>query len=339
MTTATKKSLGLLILFILLALIWGATFSVTKVVGDTIPSLQGSSLRVLLAIVLLQLLFWIKRNPQKEATRLPRKCLPAAWLSGILLMALPYILIFVGMRTIAPGLGGLMEGTIPLFVFLLALGSRKSRGALNPKAAGGLMVGLSGLLLVFADKIEFHGQPKELLGMGFMLLEVIAVAMGSLINRRLVSTHKLNIHALLYQQTLASLFFLLPLTLAIDGVPSWSAITSSWQVIVGIVFLGIFPTALANYIYTLLTREWGTVRAAAVGYFIPVAALLLDYLFFGNIPTSLEILGGITILLGVAILQPQAIVAKFLLQWRKVWKACRQRGFVPAPTFNLSKAA
>ncbi len=325
----------LLCLFLLLALIWGATFLATKVVGNVVPATHGSGYRLLLSLIVLHLVFRLRR----ASTRIPKRDLPAAWINGILIMAIPYICMFFGMRYISSGLGGIIEGSMPIFVVLASSFMLKCKASLTSKTVCGLSVGFIGLLLVFADKIEFQGSFSEVLGVGFILVNVIAFATGTVISRKLLSSKKLNIHALLYQQNLASLLFIVPLMLAVDGLPSWQAATHSLPTIFGILFLGIFPTAMANYIYSLLVREWGSVRAGAVGYLIPVVAILLDYLVYGHVASLLEIAGGVTILVGVALLQPSAMMGRAFVALRSVWKRTQLASTTSYPSMQLEKVA
>ncbi len=310
-----QRQATLSFLFVLLAVIFGGAFVATKAVGAAISSMQGSCLRLGIALVLLQVFYALLKKPLK----LPARSLPMVWFAGILLLAIPYILFFWGLRYVSPGLGGVVESTLPIFVFLCACIFTRSSKPLCLNHLAGLSIGLVGILLVFGNKIEFSGNHQETLGIALLFLEVLAFALGTILNRRILSGNKRSeLHAVLYHQNLASLIFVLLVTLFIEGLPQWSGAQFTLPVIAGILFLGIFPTAIANYLFALLIKEWGSVRAGAVGYLIPVAAFLLDFLCFGNVPTPLEVAGAFIILLGVFLLQSPKLRLPTVIKLRPV---------------------
>ncbi len=331
-----KSQTSLLLMFFALALIWGGSFIATKIVTVAVPVMQATVWRLLVSYLFIQLIYLIRGIP----ISVPRQALPAVWISGIMMQAIPFLLFFWGLRYISAGVGGIIESTLPIFVFVFAWLFMKQRESLTTKSMVSLAVGVTGLLLLFADKIEFTGNPGEVLGIVLIILETVAVAIGTIMSRKLLSGKKqLPLPALLYHQSLASLIVVIPIMIAVEGLPSWDSVAISLPVFVGILFLGIFPTATAYYIYALLIREWGSIRAGAVGYLIPVAAFLLDYLFFGNKPTILEISGCLTILAGVAMLQSGGMITTIA---RTVQQGLRRpfiQGWMVPALLHFRKAA
>jgi drug/metabolite transporter (DMT)-like permease len=56
-------------------------------------------------------------------------------------------------------------------------------------------------------------------------------------------------------------------------------------------------------IYFYLLKEWGAVRTTSVMYIVPMLAILWDLLFLHLIPSTNELMGILTILVGVALIQ------------------------------------
>ena len=68
-----------------------------------------------------------------------------------------------------------------------------------------------------------------------------------------------------------------------------------------LVFLGVFPTALAftTWAYALSRTDAG--RLAAVTYLVPVLSILIGWALLGEAPPALAFLGGAICLVGVAL--------------------------------------
>ncbi len=317
-------------LFISLGFIFGATFMATKVVVASLTPGQSVTLRLGLAFLVLLFGYRLLRIP----VRLPAAALKRVWFAGILLQGIPLALFCWGMRYVFPGIAGIIEGSIPIFVFLIARLMVKQQEPLTRQSVLSLAIGIAGIVCVFHNKLHFSAQPQEMLGIGLLFLVVISFSIGTILNRRLLSgANALSLNAVLYHQNLSGFVFVILVTLGIEGTPKWDGSEFSWPVILGLLYVALFPTVIANYIYSRLIKEWGSVRTSAVGYLIPVTAFVFDFLFYGNLPTTAEWLGCTVILLGVFLLQcPEQ-------KWRLVvWKTrqdCLKRLYLHS---RLSKA-
>jgi drug/metabolite transporter (DMT)-like permease len=69
----------------------------------------------------------------------------------------------------------------------------------------------------------------------------------------------------------------------------------------GLVYLGIFPTAIAftTWAYALSLVEAG--KLAATTYLVPGTTVLISWLLLGEIPTAWGLAGGLVCLVGVAL--------------------------------------
>jgi drug/metabolite transporter (DMT)-like permease len=71
--------------------------------------------------------------------------------------------------------------------------------------------------------------------------------------------------------------------------------------IVGVVYLGAVPTALAFSTWAYALSRMPAGRLGVTTYVVPAIVVALGYLFFQEIPTLLAIVGGVICLVGVAI--------------------------------------
>ena len=284
-------------LFALLAALWGGSFVAIKFVVRDFPPLFGALLRVAVALAALAaLFFWQRRN-----LRVPAALRHRMWLAGVFAQGLPFLLLFWGERLIAPGLAGIINGTVPLWAFCIGL-ARGSEAFTRRKAAG-LLLGFAGIAVICAPMLSFSGTRAELTGTAAVFLMAISYAVGSLMTRSLLSGGaKADFRANAFHQNCGSVVFLLVASGFTEAWPSPAAVVHAPAALGSVLYLGIFSTALAFLIYFHLIREWGAVRASAVTYVAPVFAVFWDFVFFRNVPPPSEVVGVAAILAGVVLL-------------------------------------
>src|SRR5690606_31242288 len=71
--------------------------------------------------------------------------------------------------------------------------------------------------------------------------------------------------------------------------------------IVGVVYLGAVPTALAFTTWAYALSRMPAGRLGVTTYVVPAIVVALGFLFFQEIPTVLAIIGGVVCLVGVAL--------------------------------------
>ncbi|WP_107093013.1 DMT family transporter [Streptomyces sp. MMG1121] len=73
------------------------------------------------------------------------------------------------------------------------------------------------------------------------------------------------------------------------------------RALLGMVYLGVFPTALAFYTWAYALARTTAGRMGATTYVVPVVVVLLSWLFLGEVPTLPALAGGASCLAGVAV--------------------------------------
>lgn len=282
--------------FGLLGLSWGASFLFIKIALNDLPPFMLVAMR--LAIGLAGLLLFMGLSH----TRFPRdgRTLAKLGVLGIFNPALPFLLITWGQQFTTSGIGGILNGTVPLFSMLFAhlvLDSER----FTPRRFLGLMIGFLGVVLIFAQDLlgagglstggleAIHGQ---------LAMVAAAIAYGATavyIRRSLQDVSPVVVSA---GSQVAALLVVGVSTLLVEGASIGHLGLAS---IGSVLWLGLMGTALAYILNVYIIREWGATRATTVTYLIPVVAFVLGVIVLKEPVTWNAVSGGLLILSAIAI--------------------------------------
>jgi drug/metabolite transporter (DMT)-like permease len=286
------------LLFLLNALFWGCSFIAIQPIVRTVPPFCAGALRVGSSLVLLSVLYRLWGSPFTVAKKLRLK----VWFAGLMLFGVPFSLLFWAEKTVSPGLAGILNGTVPIWAFLLGLVFLPQAEGFTARKTIGLVLGVLGMLSIFWPKLLSSGGSvsDDLLGTFAVVGMALAYGIGIVTNRSLfVKNPKIDLYANLFQQQVAGFIFLVLLSLGFEGLPH----PSEWQpvgtVVVATLYLGFISTSIAFMFSYKLIRDWGAVRASAVTYLMPIVAIASDYIVNRTIPAWNEAMGVLFILMGV----------------------------------------
>lgn len=296
-TTCSYKEYFNFGLFILLALLWSGSFINIKIVVTQFPPVFCALMRVAVSFVCLLVVFMSLRKNiftlSKQYWRL--------WVGGLFTQGLPFALLFFGEKFVAPGLASIINSTVTIWSLLLGMLIFQDFTHTTPTKMIGIGLGFIGIIFIFFPFI--HGSENSLIGMLAITGMAISYALGSLINQHVIFKHmKVGLELTLLHQHLASILFLLAVSLSIE---TWPAFTNLWNLktVLAFLYLGVMATAIAWMIYFYLIKEWGAIRAVSVMYLVPMLAIVWDALFLHVMPKHNELLGMAAILSGVILIQ------------------------------------
>lgn len=287
-------------IFILLACLWSGSFIAIKAVVDVWPSLFGAAMRVTIAFLCISLFMLMTRKKMSVSYGLALKIM----LTGLFTQGLPFAFLFWGERFISPGLAGILNATVSIWTYILALIFMPEKTAFSLLKSLGLLVGIFGVVCIFSPLISYNHQVTFLFGTAAVVMMAICYAIGALLSQYFLQAEKgIEFFTNLFYQHLGSVIFLAVLVIITLSVPSVPHLIASSKPLLASLYLGIFSTALAYSLYYYLIREWDATHASSVVYLVPALTLLWDYLFYGNIPRASEIIGVVAILIGVGMIQ------------------------------------
>ena len=274
-------------LLLVLAMLWGGSYTFIKLGVETIPPLTLIAARTLIAgLILLAVIRW-------RGLRLP--CDPATWrlflVQACLNSVVPFTLIAWAERSVDAGLATILSSTSPIFVVLLSCLSASAERLPGLRLAG-IAAGLAGtILIVGAQAMAGVGEQlaaqlalvaasicyggAALFGRSFRGLDPIMPAAGSLLSGALV---------------------LLPLSLVVDR--PWT-LAPSVQSIQALLALSLVSTALAFVIYFRLIARLGSVATTSVAYLRVPTGVLIGMVSLGEALAPTAWAGLVLVIAGV----------------------------------------
>lgn len=247
-----------------LSLLWGSAFMLNDVVVDEMPPIVSVAARLSIAAVMLATIALISGRGWP-----PRALWPALLALAVVNNVLPFTLITWAQQHITSSLAATLNATMPLFTFVLAVSIGSERG--NLQRAAGLVVGFAGTAILIGPDITDLTNANTL-GELAVIAGALCYAVGTIIARQKLSGDPIVIAS---GQMIFAAAVAIPLTLAVDGVPSADV---SLKAAMALLALGVFSSGVAYIIFFTLIQRVSATNVALVSYMIPVVATLLGWL-------------------------------------------------------------
>ncbi|HLO04216.1 MAG TPA: DMT family transporter [Symbiobacteriaceae bacterium] len=265
-------------------IIWGSAGILGRYLA--LPSLLIVTYRVLFGAGALGLVNGVLRSSGSLSGRPTRQRWPLIILSGLCL-ALNWVFFFQAIATTEVVNAVLAYYTAPVWVAATAPFLFKER--LERKTLVAAVVAGLGLFLVLSGPGAQLG-PGELAGIGWGLLAALFYAGVTLFGRLL---RDLSPVLLVLWQCLSAAAVLLPVLLLTAGA---GALRLDPLPLLLLAILGVIHTAGALVLYFWGLAGVKVQHLAVLSYLDPVAAVLFAFLFLGERPTGMVLLGGVLIL-------------------------------------------
>jgi drug/metabolite transporter (DMT)-like permease len=277
-------------LFAIVVLGWGTTWSVTKLIVQSVPPLWAVALRswiALAAVLAIQLATRSIIVPKREDA-------PAVLSVALLHMTAFATLVAAGLTLVTAGHAVVLAYTTPLWVAAMApvfLDERLTRARL-----GGIAAGAAGLAMLFAPQSLDWADSRTLQGSALILFAATlwAVNIVSLRRHRWIATP----FQLLLWQILISAMVLTAAAMTIEG---WPVLVWTNRLIALLAYNGIIGTALTFWAMSMINKSLPALTTSLGILATPVAGLVSAALMLGERIEPPLILAAGLILSGIAI--------------------------------------
>ncbi|MBT9174020.1 MAG: putative amino-acid metabolite efflux pump [Syntrophomonadaceae bacterium] len=270
-------------------ILWGLSFSSTKVLLETLPPGQIAFLRLVPAVLALAAAFVISRPKPVSSRDLPRVALGGAF--GTFLY---FLFENNGLRFTSAGTGSLIISTIPVLNVMagvILFGERPT-----PRRWFGVLLSVSGVYLLISKGGSGELSLANMQGNILILLAACSWVAYTRICEPLLSRY--NGLSLTFYQSLVGLVLFGLLNLP---APPDAMVLSQGMVLFNLAYLGIFCSALAYLFYLFSLKILGTATVTSFINLIPVFGVLGGAVLLNEVLTAGQLLGGAVVLSGVSL--------------------------------------
>jgi drug/metabolite transporter (DMT)-like permease len=277
---------------ILANLFWALSFVGYKVAYKYFEPMALIFLRMVIASAFLYLIIRLTGKVEKIRSEDRGRFLVLALLEPLLY----FLGESYGMKLVSSTTGAVIVSTIPLLTpiaawFLL----REKVGWIK---LAGIFMSFIGVCFVLIGKGFTLNAPP--LGILLMFVAVISAVLYTGVINYLAWRYK-SLTIILMQSFLGAIYFL-PIFLLTD-LKETLAIQPSWEAVLPLLFLSIFPSSLSFILYTKSIREIGITRTNVFANFIPVFTAIFSYFILRESFTAAKIIGIPLVLAGLFLAQ------------------------------------
>jgi drug/metabolite transporter (DMT)-like permease len=277
-----------LTLLLLLATLWGGSYTFIKLGVATIPPITLIAARTLIAgLLLLIVTRWRGLSLPKDAATWWRFLFQACLNSVI-----PWTLIAWGERSLDAGVATILNSTSPIFTLFLMLAIGRQQ-TLRLRELFGVVAGMAGICLIVGVQ-AYNGLGEQLAAQVAIVAATICYAGGAIFSRGFKGLDPMAPAA---GSLLCGAAILTPISLLLER--PWTIAPSASSVL-ALFALAVFSTGLAFVIYFRLIQTLGSVGTTSQAYLRVPIGVVIGVLFLGESVTSTGWIGLGCVVIGVA---------------------------------------
>ncbi|WP_391648389.1 DMT family transporter [Streptomyces violarus] len=275
--------------------LWASAFVSIRSAGDAYSPGALALGRLLAGALTLGVICLLRREGWP-----PRPAWRGIAISGLLWFGFYMVALNWGEQQVDAGTAALVVNTGPILIALL--GARLLGDAMPPRLLAGMAVSFAGAVTVGLSMSGEGG--SSVLGVVLCLLAAVAYAGGVVAQKPALGT------ASPLQVTTFGCLVGAVLCLPFAGQLVQEAADAPASATLNMVYLGIFPTALAFTTWAYALSRTTASKMGATTYAAPALVVLMSWLFLGEVPGLLTLAGGALCLAGVAVSRSRSRTAR-----------------------------
>lgn len=267
-------------------LLWASAFVAIRSAGEHFsPGPLALGRLATASFVLLSIVLITRRGLP------PRAAWPGILWSGLLWFGLYMVALNRGEQEVDAGTAALVVNLGPVLIALLS--ARLLGEGLPRPLVAGTLVAFCGAAVIGLSTAEHEG--SSALGVLLCLVAAVGYAIG-VVAQKPALRHADALLVTAYACLVGTLFCL-PFT----GALVTEVAAAPWRATATVVYLGLFPTALAFTTWAFALSRMPAGRLGATTYLVPALVLVMSWALLGEAPTLGAVAGGALCLAGVAI--------------------------------------
>jgi len=276
------KDRSTLAAFVTAVIFLGVNFVAVRISNQELPPFWGSSLRFIIASVLLFSMVRLRKIP------LPRgRALTGAVLFGLFSFAISYGFLYWGLTQVSAGMASVTFATIPLITQLIA--SLIGQERLTWRGILGAMIVIAGISIVFYDQLRFD---IPFIYLGAVLAGVVSSALSGIVVKHYPKSHPFSTN---FVGMGVGAILLLIFSFLVGEIQIQPTLPSTWLALGWLVLSSIVGFVL---IVWLLAR-WSATATSYIGVLTPLVTIVAASLLAGETPTVTFLAGSLLVLVGV----------------------------------------
>ncbi|NUS28008.1 MAG: DMT family transporter [Streptomyces sp.] len=275
-------------------LLWASAFVSIRSAGDAYSPGALALGRLLSGVVALGIICVLRREGPP-----PRAARPGIGISGLLWFGVYMVVLNWGEQQVDAGTAALVVNIGPILIALL--GSRLLGDAMPPRLLAGMAVSFAGAVTVGVSMSGGGG--SSVLGVVLCLLAAVAYAGGVVAQKPALGT------ASALQVTTYGCLVGAVVCLPFAGQLAHQVADAPVSATLNMVYLGVFPTALAFTTWAYALARTTASRMGATTYAVPALVVLMSWVVLGEVPGLFTLAGGVLCLAGVAVSRSRTAAA------------------------------
>lgn len=278
--------------YLALGTVWGCSFIFIELGLEFLTPFGVAFIRCALGAITLLIFTKIRKVDLPK----DRKIWQKLWVVAMLLNVIPGVLFAFAQQYVTSVLASIINAGTPLMtlVFMLIVFREEK---LKPEQIIGLLIGALGVLTVVGVWKDLGD--NQLVGVVALLIAISCYGASYPYSTRNVIPLKLKPEALATGQLIMAAVTLLPFFI-INGI---SNDFYRLQSVIAMLCLGIFGSGFAYIWNFAITAAAGSAIASTVTYLTPVVAVIVGFLYLGEVIVWHEIVGALIVIVGALLSQ------------------------------------
>ncbi|MFT4166456.1 MAG: DMT family transporter [Microlunatus sp.] len=271
--------------------LWASAYVVRRALSDAVapgPLAFGRLLVGLVAMIVIAAAW-----PGRGWVSLPRgRALVLVIAYGVLWYGIYTIVVNAAGSYLDAGTTAMIINLAPIIVAILAGIFLRER--LSRQLVFGIIIAFAGVVIIASASRSGEIDPR---GVTLALISAVLYAVGVLLQKQALAT--VDPVTVTWLGALAGTVATLPFA----GQLVHQLADDPWTATAGVLYLGLFPTAIAYLLWTYALSRTGAGQLAASAYVLPAITLLQSWLFLNEIPGAVALIGGAISVVGVVVTQ------------------------------------